>query len=89
MTVITQTLDDTTCLCLLVTWFINMKVPDNPLPADIAYRGGQAMKREWDARGYQPENVVQAGLMYAAITWTSMLEIDRLKWMAKLLEVCQ
>ncbi len=82
------TIDDETALCLLVTWWMNFKLTDHPLPADIAVRGARRLKAQWQERGFKPVNAIRAGLTYAALVWSGMAEHDRIKWMGKLIEVC-
>lgn len=84
----TTTIDDTSALALFVTWLININVPDKPLPDELIIRGATLLRRQWAAQGYTPHEPMQAACLYAAMVWDVMLEVDRLRWMARLIDVC-
>lgn len=81
-------MDDTTALGLLVTWFMNMKIPDHPLPDAIILQGTAALKTLWAANGYTPAHPVNAALYSAAVTWAGMPEVDKVRWLGRLCEAC-
>jgi hypothetical protein len=84
----TQPIDDQTCLSLWVTWLSNLDVKGIAFPADLAVRGSKILKAQWAAREIKPTNTTQAGIWFASVTWTSMLEEDKVTWLGRLIDVC-
>jgi hypothetical protein len=79
--------DDVTALSLLVTAFNNPKITDSPLPDAIQLQAAEAFKRSCAVNGVQPTQKALA--VYLLTAWAGVSEIDKIKWMGKLVEVCK
>lgn len=82
----TATIDDLTAISLLVTAFNNPKIAFQQLPESIQLQAVEVFKQQCAERGVEPTQGALA--VYVLTAWANVSEIDKPRWMARLIEVC-